>query len=87
MVPRSLCEGISLQWRIGQGSADSVNRTEYFKVVGVRANATREVLCRQVTQQQADRIKTLLDNDTVFISIEIELDIVSSPELDLRPDL
>ena len=58
----------------------------YYQVVGVRADKSRVVICKGLTSKQADRIKVLLHNESVFSSVEIEPDAPSFPELDLSPD-
>ena len=61
-----------------------MNEPDVFRVVGVRADKSRFVVCQGLTKKQAMRVKDALEEDNVFQSIEIEPEDASSTGLDLR---
>jgi hypothetical protein len=64
----------------------AMSPTELYRVVGVRSDGSRMLICVRVTRKQAIRVKETLDGNGVFKAIEIESDDQSAPELDLISD-
>lgn len=63
-----------------------MNPTLEYRVVGVRADNSRMMICERMTKREAIHIKETLDGNGVFQVIEIESEEASSPELDLSSD-
>ena len=57
-----------------------------YRVVGVRADKSRMLICQKVTKQQAERAKESLEKEGAFQLIEIEAEDETTPELDLFTD-
>jgi hypothetical protein len=49
-----------------------MNAPDVYRVIGVRRDKSRRVICRHVTESQAQRMKTSLDSSMIFPSVEIE---------------
>jgi len=49
-----------------------MNAPDVYRVIGVRRDKSRRVICRHVTVSQAQRMKTSLDSSMIFPSVEIE---------------
>jgi hypothetical protein len=49
-----------------------MNASDVFRVIGVRADNRRRVICRHATKSQAQRMKMSLDGSRIFPSVEIE---------------
>ncbi len=60
-------------------------RTRY-RVVGIRADQSRMVICEHITMHQAQRTKQAIASDHVFPSVEIEAEDLSSPDFHLIAD-
>ncbi len=50
-----------------------LERTEY-RLVGIRADKNRMVICEHLTKQQAERTKENLSSEHVFLSVEMEVE-------------
>jgi hypothetical protein len=61
--------------------------TNLYRVVGVRADKNRRVICTGETLFWAERVKRSLLNGNVFLTVEIELDEQLSPGLDQSSDI
>ena len=76
-----LCRGFP---HVLSGAAMTV-QTEY-RVVGIRADESRMVICEHLTRHQAERTKQAVASEHIFPSVEIEVKDSSSNSLDLVPD-
>lgn len=54
-----------------------------YRVVGVRADKSRMLICEHVTKHQADMLKQSLEVERVFESVAIEFDREATPDTDL----
>jgi hypothetical protein len=61
-----------------------MNATELYRVVGVRADKSRVMICEGTTKPQAEHARHYLLDSNMFVWVEIELVEQSSPELDVR---
>ncbi len=57
-----------------------------FRLVGIRTDKNRMVICERLTAQQAERTRKLMEHDHVYLTVEVEAQEFSGAELQLSAD-
>jgi hypothetical protein len=70
-----------------QGWHGAVAMKAVFRVVGVRKDTSRMMICQRLERPQADRVRQSLMNANAFESVLIEIDDASVPSLNLMADV